>query len=281
MTGASPDPPEFLAELERYTELKRHDQSGAFWYLVRALESLLIRILSDYGISLERPTLGRMLGETRKAKLLPDRFATSLSLVVQHRNLFAHGRPGEIGDFSADMASVLDFGRWYLLHAPTGPGLEEEAAQRLLSSVVNPGPSTRLARTMFVCYAKEDHDRVSPIYDRLVARGHRPWMDKRDLLPGQAWESAIEKAIKASDFFLACISSKSVSKRGFVQKEVQLALDVLGEVPHGQIFLIPVRLEPCDVPPALQRLQWLDVEGEESFHRLFAALEGTDGAATT
>ena len=33
---------------------------------------------------------------------------------------------------------------------------------------------------------------------------------------------------------------KSISKRGFLQKEIRHALNVLGPLPPGQIYLIPL-----------------------------------------
>jgi hypothetical protein len=98
-------------------------------------------------------------------------------------------------------------------------------------------------------------------------------MDKMDLLPGQKWEDEIGRAIKKSDAFIACLSTKSVSKRGYVQKEVRFALEVLSEVPQGHIFLIPLRLEPCEVPDHLSFLHWLDLKDEGDCEKLFKAIE--------
>ena len=50
----------------------------------------------------------------------------------------------------------------------------------------------------------------------------------------------IESAIRSADAFIACLSMKSISKRGFLQKEIRHALNVLGPLPPGQIYLIPL-----------------------------------------
>jgi hypothetical protein len=56
------------------------------------------------------------------------------------------------------------------------------------------------------------------------------------------------------------LSSHSLVKRGFVQKEVRQALDLLDEVPDSQIFLIPLRLEYCTPEhDRLRALQWVDL----------------------
>ena len=98
---------------------------------------------------------------------------------------------------------------------------------------------------IFLCHASEDKAAVETIYDRLKALGYKPWLDKRDLLPGQRWRSEIPKAIRASDYILIFLSKTSVAKRGYVQNEFKLALDVLREVPDGTIYAIPVRLDDC------------------------------------
>jgi len=81
------------------------------------------------------------------------------------------------------------------------------------------------------------------------------WFDQVDLIPGQRWKSAITAAIRSAKYFLALLSKHSMSKRGFVQKELQEALDVLDQIPHSGVFLIPARLDDCQ--PAHERLQEL------------------------
>jgi hypothetical protein len=113
---------------------------------------------------------------------------------------------------------------------------------------------------IFISYAREDLAAASRLYGDLQAAGFQPWLDKEDLLAGQPWEPTIRSAIKASSHFLALLSNRAIVKRGFYQSELRHALDVLREVPPGQIFVIPVRLE--EVIPhheLLQQLQWVDL----------------------
>jgi hypothetical protein len=100
----------------------------------------------------------------------------------------------------------------------------------------------------------------------------QPWFDEEDILPGQDWELAIRKAIRASDVVLVCLSRTSVSKIGYLQKEIKQILDVADEQPEGTIFLIPTRLEPCDVPERLRRWQWVDLYEDAGYPRLLRAL---------
>jgi hypothetical protein len=81
-----------------------------------------------------------------------------------------------------------------------------------------------------------------------VSDGISPWLDEIDLLPGQKWRDEIPKAVRSSHAILICLSSQAVNKEGYIQKEIVYALDVAQEKPEGTIFLIPIRLEECDVP---------------------------------
>jgi hypothetical protein len=93
-----------------------------------------------------------------------------------------------------------------------------------------------LRRPVFLAHAREDKALVKKLYADLKARGLDPWLDEVDLLPGQIW---IPKAIRQAGVFLACLSSRSVAKVGYVQNEFRLALSAFGERPPGTIFLIP------------------------------------------
>ena len=98
---------------------------------------------------------------------------------------------------------------------------------------------------IFLSYTRKD--KVESLYNKLVEAGYKPWMDTKDILPGEKWEISLKGAIKNSAFFLACLSGNSVSKRGYVQKEIRYALDALDEMLDEDICLIPVRLEECEV----------------------------------
>jgi hypothetical protein len=113
---------------------------------------------------------------------------------------------------------------------------------------------------VFLAYVTEDAADAGRLYDALEGEGFSVWMDVRKLLPGQNWPRAIESAIEMSDYFVACFSSASVSKRGGFQAEVRYALDCARRMPLDDIFVAPVRLDECRVPRSIQReLQYVDL----------------------
>jgi hypothetical protein len=126
---------------------------------------------------------------------------------------------------------------------------------------------------IFLSYVRKDKERVEQLYDKLSKAGYKPWMDTHDVLGGQLWRSSIEQAIKSADFFLACLSRRSVSKRGYLQKELRDALSIWNEKLPEDIFLIPVRLEDCKVPASLSQFQWIDLFAESGWEQLAKALQ--------
>lgn len=126
---------------------------------------------------------------------------------------------------------------------------------------------------IFLCHSSDDKPAVRDLYRKLKSHsGLKPWLDEEDLVAGQDWELEIRKAVKNSDVIVVCLSNGSINKRGFVQKEIKYALDVADEQPEGTIFLIPLRLEECEVPDRLRSKHWVDYFRPDGYERLLAAL---------
>jgi formylglycine-generating enzyme required for sulfatase activity len=125
---------------------------------------------------------------------------------------------------------------------------------------------------VFLCHASGDKPKVRELYRRLLAEGLDVWLDEAKLLPGQNWRVEIPKAVKNSDAVIVCLSKASVSKEGYVQKELKFALDIADEKPDGTIFIIPLRLDECEVPARLGDLQWVNLFGKGGHKKLLEAL---------
>lgn len=122
-----------------------------------------------------------------------------------------------------------------------------------------PPPKTPRRLRVFLCHASEDRLRARRLYRGLRALGVRPWLDARDLLPGQEWRPAIELEIRKTDAIIVCLSRRTIEKTGFVQKEIRIAIEAAEERPSGSIFIIPVRFEACKVPGELTRFHYTDL----------------------
>lgn len=126
---------------------------------------------------------------------------------------------------------------------------------------------------IFLCHASEDKAKVRDLYWRLSKEGFDPWLDEEEILAGQDWRFEISQAVKKSHIVLVCLSNKSVTKSGYVQKEIIYALDQADEQPENVIFIIPLKLEKCIVPERLKRWQWLDYFEIRGYEKLLNALE--------
>lgn len=126
---------------------------------------------------------------------------------------------------------------------------------------------------VFLCHASGDKPVVRDLYKRLTADGVDAWLDQERLLPGQDWRMEIPRAVREADVIVICLSNKSISKEGYVQKEIKFALDIAEEKPDGTIFLIPARLEDCVVPERLNRWQWVDLYENNGFIKLLRSLK--------
>lgn len=130
-----------------------------------------------------------------------------------------------------------------------------------------------MALKAFLSYAREDRERVERYFDELLRVGYAPWMDCRNILPGQNWEAEIEHALTSANVILAFLSKRSVTKRGFVQREVNFALDRLKYKLPTDIYLIPLLLEQCDVPSHVSsRLQYIDLSVNGAWEQVLASL---------
>jgi formylglycine-generating enzyme required for sulfatase activity len=126
---------------------------------------------------------------------------------------------------------------------------------------------------IFLCHASEDKAQVREVYHRLRAiDGFEPWLDEEDLLPGQDWTREIPRALQKSDFILVFFSRNSVAKRGYVQREMKLALDALQELPEGTIHTIPVRLDDCEVPDSFRHYHYANLFAPNGFDRIVGAI---------
>jgi hypothetical protein len=127
---------------------------------------------------------------------------------------------------------------------------------------------------VFLCHASADKPKVRSLYRRLLREKNiEPWLDQAKLLPGQNWDLEIRKAVSKTDVILVCLSKQSTNKEGYVQKEIKLALDAADEKLEGEIFLIPLKLEVCEVPARLSAWQWLNYFEEGAYKSLLQSLQ--------
>lgn len=126
---------------------------------------------------------------------------------------------------------------------------------------------------IFLLHAREDEASAHRLYQRLVKEGADVWLDQEKLLPGQDWAHEIFKAIHRSDAVIACLSKQFNKQGGYRHEELRIALEKANSLPEGVSFLIPVRLEMCDLPESVRRWQCVDLFEPGGYKKLIKVLK--------
>ena len=103
-------------------------------------------------------------------------------------------------------------------------------------------------KTAFISYASEDSKIAERLGNDLNTANVITWLSKDAILPGEKWKIAINKAIRNNRYFIPLFSSISVRKSGQLQREFKYAIDYAEGFPESEIFIIPTRLDECEIP---------------------------------
>lgn len=129
-----------------------------------------------------------------------------------------------------------------------------------------------MAHQIFLSYASPDRTTVEHFYEALLGYGFNPWMDSQNLTAGQNWDFEIQRALDQSSVIVVFLSSNSVGRRGYVQREIRLALKKLEEKLVDDVFIIPVSLEDVERPRELAGIHFLDASQASAFEDLRIAV---------
>ena len=133
---------------------------------------------------------------------------------------------------------------------------------------------------IFLAHASEDKPLIRSLHARLTAVGFKLWLDEVDLIPGMNWKDEIRMQIKECDVFLACLTPNS-AKTGFLRNEFEYALEQYAIKRAGNIYLIPIKLSPCEIPAVyneirqvnLRDFHWLEYYLDDGFEKLLRSIQ--------
>ena len=126
---------------------------------------------------------------------------------------------------------------------------------------------------IFLSYASPDYDRVHEYFTALVSDGLDPWLDKEKLVAGQNWDFEIKRALARATIIVVFLSENSVSRRGYVQREIRIALDQAQNKLHDDIYVIPVMLDEVPIPPQIESIQVIGATAEDPYRQLSVAID--------
>jgi hypothetical protein len=209
------------------------------------------------------PTLLNHLG---REKLLEMIHSVALTL----ETYFDSDPHGRSSSYRLYLAHTETNDTYQLLIAPNKPSLfaafKKQLRRKRSPSVPKPAPR------VFLCHSSGDKAYVRKLWGRLLSAGFQAWLDEVDLIGGQDWDAEINKAVRTSDIVVVCLSLSSIDKEGYVQKEIKFALDVADEKPEGMIYIIPARIEQCDIPGRLAKYHRIDLFEPDGFEKLGRAI---------
>jgi len=122
-------------------------------------------------------------------------------------------------------------------------------------------------KKVFLIHAHGDRATVHKLHQRLIRDGINTWLDAEQLQPGQDWQSEIRKAILRSDAVIVCLSRAFNKQHGYRHEELKIALEKANLL-VDEIFILPVRLEKCDMPESLRHLHRVDLFEKGGYKRL-------------
>jgi WD40 repeat protein len=133
---------------------------------------------------------------------------------------------------------------------------------------------------VFLSHARLDELEVEKLARLLMLKEIRPWFDKWELIPGEPWQEAIEKALESCPACAVCIGANGVD--GWQTEQMNAAIQ--RQVSKKQSRVIPILLpgaergERSSLPLFLEGRAWVDfygpLEDEQTLHRLIAGIRG-------
>jgi hypothetical protein len=103
---------------------------------------------------------------------------------------------------------------------------------------------------IFISYSRRDVDFATKLFQALEKAGYEIWLDRMDIRTGSRWDDEIVKGLNASQIFLVLLSNSSSASQN-VKDEIGYAID------HN-MQIVPLLIEPCEIPFRLRRVQYVD-----------------------
>ena len=123
-------------------------------------------------------------------------------------------------------------------------------------------------------HAHNDRETVHKLYQRLVRDRLNVWLDAERLQPGQDWQNEIRDALLKCNVVIVCLTRNFDKQHGYRHEELKLALEKANFLPSDEVFIIPARLEQCDMPELLKHLHRVDLFKAGGYKKLVDALRG-------
>ena len=131
--------------------------------------------------------------------------------------------------------------------------------------------------SLFLCHASEDKPFVDRLVRELDDRALFAWYDKREIFVGDSIVEEINDGLKSSDFLVAVLSPRSVTKPWVVR---EMSSSLARQLRDKGIRILPLVVESCEIPPLFVDLKYADFRSSfnDGMRDLIAAIRRTKAA---
>jgi hypothetical protein len=129
----------------------------------------------------------------------------------------------------------------------------------------------------FLLYAPDDADNPAllSVYDHLKAQDVEIWSEA-NLLPGQTEKTEIDIAIENTNVAIVFLSKRLLNKEGIHLKALNWIYEKSEETIEQGLFIIPVKLDDCDLPNRIKDLNFVDISAKnkvkDAINKILAAI---------
>jgi hypothetical protein len=123
--------------------------------------------------------------------------------------------------------------------------------------------------SIFLSHSSRDKFFVRKLAERLKSVGIRVWLDEAEINIGDSLTEKIGHAITEMDFVGVVLSNNSVNSE-WVQRELQIAIQ--RELATKRIVILPLLIEPVEIPHFLKDKLYADFTTPERFEETFPKL---------
>jgi len=112
---------------------------------------------------------------------------------------------------------------------------------------------------VFISYASDTKPLAEELTRALESQGIEPWVDFKDLQPGQRWREELERAIDAAQWFVILVGAKS---RATPWQEAEWSAALARSWADREKKVLPVVFGEGDAPPFLRNWVALRIDPE-------------------
>jgi len=119
--------------------------------------------------------------------------------------------------------------------------------------------SSDKGKKLLISHSSKDKTFANCLYADLIEQGHNPWLDNRDIKPGQFILKEIQKALKHADYTLMLLSPNTIMSDWVVAEWESAYWD---EITTPKVKVTPLLIKSCEIPPFQKTRKYLDIRNK-------------------